>query len=145
MASAAITEKDIRLFLMDVPQLNPLLQGVRWTAEDIDNAIVNVLDYYNSTAPFTGRSYSVETFPYRYLLLIGTAGMLLRSASINEASNQFEYSVDGVQVQDKNKAQLFAQMGQQYWEEFKDQAKQLKLNQAASQLFSTIGSEYGYW
>lgn len=144
MAAPIITDKDVRTFLMDKPELNPLLGGVRWTPEDIDHAAVNAIDYFNSSPPYTGSSYTVETFPFRYLLLTGITGHLLRGASVNEASNQFNYAVDGVQVQDKDKAQLFMQMGNQFWAEFQDQCKMLKLNQAAALIYGSVGSEYGF-
>jgi hypothetical protein len=143
MAAAIITDKDVRTFLMDKPELNPLLGGVRWTAEDIDHAAINAIDYFNSSAPFTGNSYTVETFPFRYLLLTGITGHLLRGAAINEASNQFTYAVDGVQVQDKDKAELFMRLGNQFWAEFQEQCRLLKINQAAAQIYGTVGSEFG--
>ena len=129
---------------MDKPELNPLLGGVRWTDEDIDKAGINTIDYFNSSPPYTGNSYTVETFPFRYLLLTGIAGLLLRGSSINEASNQFNYSVDGVQIQDKDKAGIFMQLGNEFWNEFKEHCKLLKLNQAAAQIYGTVGSEFAW-
>lgn len=143
MAAALLTDKDIRIFLMDKPELNPLLNGVRWSAEDIDSAVVNVISYFNSVPPATGNSYTAESFPYRYCLLIGVTGHLLRSAAINEASNQFDYVSDGVSVQDKNKAPVFASMGNSYWEEFRSQVREIKVNQAMHQLYGSIGSPFG--
>jgi len=144
MATPVITEQDIRIFLMDKKELNPLLDGVRWDTKDIEQAVINAISYFNDSPPHTGNAYTVENFPYRYILLIGTAGHLLRSAAINEGSNQLDYSASGVQVQDKNKAELFVRMGGAYWDEFKEMTRMVKLNQAANSIYGTIGSEFGW-
>ena len=142
MATPIISEREIRIFMMDKPELNPLLQGVRFSSEDIDQAIINVVDYYNVMIPQTGRNYTVENFPSRWLLLTGVSGHLLRGASINEASNQLTYSVEGVQVNDKDKAQIFAELGTALWNEFKQMAKDLKIAENVNQLYGCLGSEY---
>jgi hypothetical protein len=143
MAIAQITETDIRTFCMDRKELNSLLRGVRWSTEDIDNALNRCTDFFNETAPFVV-SFTPQTFPYRYTLLIGVAGHLLRSASINEASNQLDYSADGVTVQDKNKAQIFASIGNQFWEEFKDKVVNIKITINVANAFGTMPSELIY-
>ena len=143
MAATKLTEQDIRVFMMDRKELNPLLRGVRWDTTDIDQAIQRVVDFYNETPPFVG-GYTPASFPHRYMLLIGVAGHLLRSASINEASNQLEYSADGVSVQDKNKAEIFQRIGNAYWEEFKDKAQQFKITVNISNAFGSNGSELIY-
>src|SRR3954465_7030455 len=104
MATPIITEKEIRVFLMDKPELNPLLGGLKFNSEDIEQAVINTIDHFNASLPQTGQNYTVENFPSRYILLIGVSGYLLKSASINESINQLDYNVEGVSVQDKNKA-----------------------------------------
>src|SRR5579859_5690061 len=117
MAATKLSEQDIRLFLMDKKELNPLLRGVRWTTEDIDSAINRCVDFWNETPPFIN-PLSPACFPFRYTLLIGVSGHLLKSASINEASNQLQYTADGITVLDKDKAEIFAKLGGMFWDEF---------------------------
>ena len=143
MAIPSLTEQQIRIFLMDKKELNPLLRGVRWSTEDINEAINRVVDYYNETPPFIN-SYNANNFPHRYSLLLGVSGHLLKSASINEASNQLEYSADGVTVQDKNKADIFSRLGSAMWEEFKEKVINLKVAQNISQAFGDVNSELVY-
>lgn len=145
MATPIITAKDIRVFLMDKPELNPLLMGVKWTDEEIDQACTHVVDHFNVMIPQTGNNYTVENFPSRYLLLIGVAGHLLRSAAINDSINQFDYAVEGVTVQDKNKAELFIRLGNLYWEEYKKMGQDLKIAQNVNMLYGDYGSEYRRW
>ena len=143
MSATRLDEQSIRLFLMDKKELNPLLRGVRWTTDDIDAAIVRCVDYWNETPPFIN-AQSPVSFPYRYTLLIGVAGHLLKSASINEASNQLQYAADGITVQDKDKAEIFAKLGGDFWNEFKDKVSNMKISQNIGQAFGSDVSELMY-
>jgi len=143
MAAAKITSTDVRRFLLDKPNLNTLMDGVRWTDEDIDKACIDVIDAYNCIPPAIGYVSTVESFPLRYLLLIGVSGHLLRGAAIGEASNQLNYSAEGVQVADRDKAGLFTELGNGFWKEFMEMSKQVKITQNVNALLGSIGSEYG--
>lgn len=144
MATAKITVADVRRFLLDKPEANTLIQGVRWTDEDIDKACVDVIDAYNTIPPPVGFVQSVEGFPLRYLLLIGVAGHLLRGAAVSEASNQLNYSAEGVQVADRDRAQIFTELGNGFWKDFLEMAKQVKISQNVNALLGGKGSEYGW-
>lgn len=144
MAQSIVTPEEIRMFLLDRAELNPLLLGIRFTPEMIEQAIVNTVDYFNLMNPPTLNMYTVENFPYRSLLLLGASGYLLRSASINEASNQLSYASDGVQINDKDKAQIFLTLGNSLWDEFKQLATNIKINVNVAQVYGVKHSEYIY-
>ena len=144
MATPILTSEEVRLFLQDREELNPLLLGVRFTPEMIEQAMINTVDYYNLMNPPTGVMYSLETFPYRSLLLLGTASYLLRSGAINEAANQLSYAADGVQVNDKDKAQVFSSLAQSMQADFKELGQQIKMNQNIAQIYGVKHSEYIY-
>jgi hypothetical protein len=144
MATPILTSEEVRLFLQDREELNPLLLGVRFTPEMIEQAMINTVDYYNLMNPPTGVMYSLEEFPYRSLLLLGTASYLLRSGAINEAANQLSYSADGIQVNDKDKAQIFMSLSQSMQQEFKELGQQVKMNQNIAQIYGVKHSEYIY-
>jgi hypothetical protein len=144
MAAPILTTEEVRMFLMDRAELNPLILGIRFTPEMLEQATINTVDYYNLMPPPIGQMYTVETFPYRSLLLLGTSGYILRSASINEAANQLSYAADGVQVNDKDKAQIFASLGNDLWNEFKELAKNIRINHNIAQVYGTKHSEYIY-
>lgn len=143
MAIAKLTESEIRLFLQDKKELNPLLRGIRFSAEDIDSAINRCVDFYNESAPFTD-TLTPSSFPYRYSLLMGVSGYLLKSASINEAGNELSYSADGISIQDKDKAEIFAKLGAQFWDEFKDKITNIKVCKNLGQAFGSDSSELMY-
>ena len=140
MATAVISESDVRLFMMDKPELNTLLRGVRWSPEEVNAALINVVAYYNESPPFYG-SYSIETFPYRYTLLCGAAGYLLRSAAINEGSNNLNYSANNISVNDKDKAEIFMRIGSMFWDEFKQKVADIKIAKNISMAFGGAESE----
>jgi hypothetical protein len=144
MANPILTSEEVRLFLQDREELNTLLLGIRFTPEMIEQAMINTVDYYNLMNPPTGVMYSLEQFPYRSLLLLGTAAYLLRSGAINEAANQLTYSADGVQVNDKDKAQVFMSLAMSMQQEFKELGQQIKMNQNISQIYGVKHSEYVY-
>jgi len=144
MATPIITEKELRIFSMDRPELNTLIDGIKFGPEEIEQAQIYVVDYYNMLPPPTGRSYTVETFPSRALMLIGVWGHLLRGASIGDTINELEYSLDGVQVNDRSHGQAFASLGTAYWQEFTEMSKQVKISRNIEQLFGHKGSEWRY-
>lgn len=137
-----ITEKELRIWAMDRPEVNTLVDNVRFSPEDIEQAIMNTVDFFNLLPPPNNFAYTGETFPSRALLALGVWGWLLRGAAISEASNELEYSSAGVQINDRSKAQLFTSLGKDLWDEFKDLAQQLKLTQSINAVYGIQHSEY---
>ncbi len=142
MATPIISEREIRMWMLDRPELNTLVDGVRFSPEGIEQAQIFVVDYFNLLTPPTGNSYVVENFPSRALMLIGVCGHLLRGAAIGEASNELSYSAAGIQIDDRNKASVFSQIGQSFWDEFKELSKQMKMTQNINQVYGVYHSEY---
>jgi len=132
MATSIISEKELRIWATDLPALNTLVDGVRWSPEDIEQAIINTVDKFNTIMPPTGMIYTPESFPSRSLLATGVWGWLLKGAAVGEASNNLQYSATGVQINDRDKAQVFMEMGNDFWKEFIESAKELKLSQNIS-------------
>jgi hypothetical protein len=143
VATQIVIVEDVRRFMMDRPELNTLFEGVRWSSEDIDKAAEFVVDAFNSWPPvLDANRHTVETFPWRYLLLMGIAGHLLRGAAIGEASNHLTYSAAGVSVGDRDKASIFLDLGNAWWREFQESAKQIKVAQNVNGLLNHVGSEF---
>jgi hypothetical protein len=144
MSTPILTGEEVRLFLQDREELNPLLLGIRFTPEMIEQAMLNTVDYFNLMNPPLGMMFSLESFPYRSLLLLGTASYLLRSGAINEAANQLSYAADGVQVNDKDKSQIFMSLSQNLQQDFKELGQQIKMNHNIAQIYGVKHSEYIY-
>jgi len=142
MAAFSLTNEDIRTYLMDRKELNPLLKGIRWTDAEINAACARFVDYANETPPYS-MSFSPTSIP-RYTLLVAAAGQLLRSASIQQASNEFQYSASDVTIQDNSKSEIFMRIGQQLWEEAKERINLIKMAQNISNCYGTTYSELIY-
>jgi len=142
MANSIITEKELRIWSMDRPELNTLVDGVKFTPEDIEQACINVVDYFNLIPPPNKHAYTVENFPSRALMALGVWGWLLRGAAIGDAINNLTYSAAGVQVNDRDKAEIYTNLGTAMWQEFKELATQMKLVQSVNKAYGIASSEY---
>jgi len=70
------------------------------------------------------------------------AGHLLKGAAVSDTMNQFDYSADGVQISDRSHGQAFMQLGMQFWEEYKDLAKNIKIARNIERVFGAVHSEF---
>ena len=141
---AIITDKDIRRFMRDLPGLNTLIEGVEFSAEDIQQGQIDTVDRFNILSPPLNIYYTVENFPFRHLMLLGCASFLLRSESFRQAVNQLDYSVEGVQIQDKNKSPLFTTLADKLDEQFERLAQQIRVNINIAGIYGYMPSEYIY-
>lgn len=144
MATSPITEKELRIFAMDRPELNTLVDGVKFGPEEIEQAQIHVVDYFNLLPPPLSGIYTVEDFPSRVLMLIGVWGHLLRGAAIGETQNELEYNADGVQINDRSHGKAFAELGNAYWQEFVELSKQTKMVRNIHNAFGSKGSEWRF-
>jgi hypothetical protein len=142
MATSIISNDEVSIFLMDKPKWNTLVAGTRWDSQQIDQAIVNSIDYINSASPPIRPQFTVETWPYRYILLIGVAGYLLKSAAIGDASNMLTYTAEGFSTSDRDKAEIFATMGSGFWQDFEAKVEQVKINMNVARAYGRKSSPY---
>lgn len=146
MPSPAITPDRISLFLLDRgPDDNFLLGEQEMTPELIEAAMETAVDAYNTISPITLDHQSVESFPYRYELLIGTTGNLLRMKAINMIRNRVNYTTAGsVTVDEKKAAEDYIALGKDLMSEFMQRCQVIKvnLNQAAG--YGHLGSQFAY-
>jgi hypothetical protein len=140
--NSCFTVQDVRDFINDRTDTNTLISGVRWSDKDIENAFIFTIDFFNLLPPPVTQ-YTVETWPYRALGILGTAGNLLRGHAVGEASNSLAYSAANVSVNDRStQMQAFMEIGNRFWEEFKELAKTLKIMQNINGAFGHNHSEY---
>lgn len=139
-----ISERDIRMFIGDRAELNTLIDGVMWSSEEIENAMLMAVDFYNLQMPISMTQYCIESFPYRSILLLGTCGFLLKGAAVNQAVNNLTYSAEGVQISDKDKAGIFTQLGQGFIDEFKEGVRNIKITENVAGFYSINHSEYSF-
>jgi len=94
----------VRNFLRDKPELNRLIQGEEHSDRLIAWAVIDAIDDYNTTPPFSGHSFG--DFPSKSLLLRGTTINLLESVGLLMTRNSLPFSDGGIQVNLNEKTPL---------------------------------------
>jgi hypothetical protein len=140
-----VTTQDVRFFMMDrTASENFLLDSVEFSDEEIHSGMQLTVDKYNSTLPMVD-VYTVENFPYRYEMMLGTAASLLRSKSINYSRNRLDFSTkDGTTIQDKQKTGEYISIANAMMQEFDQRVTQIKKTKNAEQAFGFISGPYSY-
>lgn len=138
----AVSEEDVRMFLVDkAPADNYLLDDVEMSQEEIQKAIGWAVDKFNSTPPFI-RLFTAETMPH-YVLVLGTAAMLLRMKAMNYMRNRLDYQqANGTSVQDKNKGAEYMAMSKELMAEFVQLMGNLKYAANIESCYGRVGSPY---
>lgn len=106
-----------RDFLRDFPDKNPLVDGVEFTNQEIERAIKMAISMGNAVARPT--TYTPQTFPNEYVLLMGTCSFLLKSEGLRQLRNEAMYQDGNIQpIGIDNKQQAYASLAGQYQQEF---------------------------
>jgi len=125
-----LTELDVRAFLRDTkPEANLLLDDYEYGPEEIRQAMTMAVDTWNDTPPDLIR-HTVESFPYRRILLLGAVANLLTMAGMMFRRNRLPYQIAGGSVDDQNKAPDYDRAAADLAKQFTTmlQAKKLELN-----------------
>lgn len=88
--------QQIRLFMRDQPELNRLISGEESSNRQIMWAVLDALDDFNTSPPFT--NFSVLGFPSRSLLTRMTVCSLLESVGLLQTRNHLQFSDGGISV-----------------------------------------------
>ena len=118
--------QQVRTFIRDYPQLNRLIAGEESSNRQIMWAILDALDDFNTTPPFT--RHTLYSFPSRSLLVRATVITLLESVGLLQTRNHLQFSDGGIQVGINDKTpfiQSWIQLFRNVYEE-----KKLKLKVA---------------
>lgn len=138
-----LTELDIRIWMRDNdPDMNYLLDDYEFSSEEMRTAQTLAVDKWNETPPFlqVPYVYTVKTFPYRGMLLRGTAANLLFIAAHRFRRNSLKYNVPGGVVADQEKFQEYDAAGQKLWQEYASWVQHAK---RAINMESGFGISYG--
>lgn len=87
---------NVREYMRDYPELNRLIAGVESSNRQIIWALLDTLDDFNTTPPFT--QFSLNSFPSRSLLLRGVVCTLLESIGLLQTRNHLQFSDGGITV-----------------------------------------------
>lgn len=133
---------DIRTVMMDRdPADNSLLDRVEFSTEQVLEAIVQPIQYFNEQPPPITK-FTTRTFPFQAAWQDAIVGNLLLAAAHNFRRNQLAYSAGGVSVDDKNKEGPYLAYGNQLLQSFKDWTLNKKVELNVKGFMGVIGSPF---
>lgn len=122
-----LTELDIRRMLRDFPEANNLLDDYEYTPEEIRQCVTLAVDDWNDMAPAV-HNYTIESFPYRSILLKGTITWLLELAAHHSRRNNLTYKAGGGSIADKDEFKDYQPVAKEMRARF-EKAMRLKKNE----------------
>ena len=136
---------DVRVFLRDnSPEDNYLLSELEFDLTEIVESAIRCIDHFNSAQPPITQKFDTITFPNPVVLLNGIMGYLYQIAAKHYRRNHLPYSAGGMQIDDKNKANEYEQMGAQMVGEYQQWVKNKKAQFNAQNWNGIFGSGYDY-
>lgn len=139
----SLTSEDVREFLRDYGEYNILLDNVQFTEDEIEKAMDFAVDRYNLLPPIT--NITRDTFPNRWLLLIGTCIHLLQSEAFLQLRNQATYrdgDVEGIGIDDK--FALYQQLANSLTADWNQHAQKTKQQINMENGYGSLSSGYRY-
>jgi len=139
-----LTVEDLRMFLRDLPSKNPLLLGeLEFSDADLNRAMQFTLDKYNAMTPQT--NVPAVTYINRWVLMVGTCSILLRSEGLRQLRNQL-ITQDGniAPVGLDEKQALYLQWADNMQAEFDGLARQIKTQNNMEACYDGLSSGYRY-
>ena len=117
---------DIRLFMRDFYDKNPLHADIEFTDSEISEACRHAVDLANVIGRPT--QWSVDTFPNNYVLMLGASGHLTKSEAIRQLRNQSQFQDGNIQgVGMDEKYQYYMSLSQSLTSEFSGHVSQIKI------------------
>ena len=117
---ASLSIADLRLIMRDeCPGSNFLLDDLEYTDKEIFSALRRCVDYWNETPPPIGK-FDYNNFPYRYHWGLGAMGQLMRSVAMHKLRNFLNHDGGGMAINDQARWTNYQQLGNQYWDEYRE-------------------------
>jgi len=138
------TIPEVRLFLRDTsPAESFLLEGVKFSDEEIAYAIQLPVMYWNEVPPPLNPVYTTANFPYRYHWLIAITGYLFLTASEQQRANNLQYNAGGTAVNDQDKELSYEAAAERRLQEWRTFVRHKKTSLNLALGWGSLGS--GYW
>lgn len=117
---------NLRLFMRDYFDKNPLHDDVEFTDEELQVALDQACLHANVIGRPT--SYAAASFPNKYVLNLGAVAHLQKSEAIRQLRNQASFqdgNIQGVGIDDKSSGYL--QLAQMMQQEFTQHVQNMKV------------------
>lgn len=128
------------------PADNSLLDRVEFSTEQVLEAIVQPINYFNEQPPPVCK-FNTRDFPFRAAWQDAVIGNLLVMAAHNYRRNQLAYTAGGTAVDDKNKEGPYLAYGTQLLQSFKDWVLNKKVELNVKGFMGSVSSPFarGAW
>lgn len=138
-----VTVDQIRRFMRDYPNKNILLDDVEFDQDDVNQGVEMVTSAYNVVTPQTSISPQGWPITGQYLLLLGVAWYLIKSASFLQLRNQATYQ-DGdiAPIGIDDKFGLYMQLWQTLKAEWDQLVKDSKIQNNLESVYGDLSSGY---
>lgn len=138
----SLTIQELRGFLMDsAPAENLLLDDVEFGDEQILEALVKPIRYWNETPPPI-ETFNTRTFPYRHHWELGASSILYRIAAAHYRRNKQMMQAGGMAVDDLNREPQYLAEAQRLWKEYADWVLTEKIACNVRKVTGSVGSPY---
>lgn len=115
----------VRSYMRDYPELNRLIAGEESSNRQIAWAILDALDDFNTTPPFT--RFGLNDYPSRSLLLRGVVCTLLESIGLLQTRNHLQFSDGGITVGVNDKTPFLQAWIQLFRNSYEDKKMKIKV------------------
>lgn len=137
------TIQEIRMQMVDsAPAENSLLDDVEFGDDQILQAIVKPVQYFNQQPPPLGYFYNTTNFPWKQAWIDATIGYLMGFAAATYRRNRLGGSAAGINIDDMNKENEYLREAERRGREWKDFVLQKKVELNMQQGAGGIGSPY---
>lgn len=139
---------EVRVWMRDNdPTDNFLLKDLEFDLAEVVEAMVDCVREWNTSLPPIRQKYNTCTFPAPSAMRLGVMGRLYALAAKHYRRDHLPYSAAGVQVDDKNKAPEYEQVGQAMCAQYTQWVKADKARINRENFSGTTGSGYarGGW
>ena len=138
-----VTVDQIRRFMRDYPDRNILIDDVEFPQDDINQGVEMVTSNYNAVTPQTGLIPQSWPTHLQYVLMLGVAAYLMKSAAFLQLRNQATYQ-DGdiAPIGIDDKYALYMQMSQALKAEWDELVRQIKTQNNLESAYGWLSSGY---
>ncbi len=139
----SVNPGQVSRFLRDYPEYNLLLDNVQFDEEDVKDATKFAIDEFNAMAPIT--SYTADTFPNDWVMLLGIAAHLMMSETFLQLRNQANYNDGDVErIGGDDKFAAYQALSSSIKSDWKTTAQRLKQQINMESCYGSLSSGYRY-
>lgn len=137
---ASITPDQVRTYIRDHVDYNRLIDELEFSDERIVIARDLTVDLFNVLPPVT--TFELDTFPNKYVLLMGILHNLFLGEAAMAARNQMSYSDGGLTIPIEERFEYYSNLAATYGTQFNQLAQQLKIHNNVEAGWGSVGSDF---